>query len=96
MIKAVWISYIQIIDTLQDMIDLKSMDKKICTLALGLSKKILGFDLVICLSFMKTIMYKTKILTENLEATELNIVDALILQKQVIDGLIKMRDDNKL
>jgi hypothetical protein len=41
-------------------------------------------------------MYKTKILTENLEATELNIVDALILLKQAIDDLIKMRDDNKL
>lgn len=45
---------------------------------------------------MKTIMtYKTKILTENLEATELNIVDALILLKHAIDGLTKMRDDNK-
>ncbi|CAI6364009.1 unnamed protein product [Macrosiphum euphorbiae] len=33
-IKAVWISYEQIIDALQDMSDLKSMDKKTCTLAL--------------------------------------------------------------
>ncbi|KAF0764466.1 zinc finger MYM-type protein 1-like [Aphis craccivora] len=94
-IKAVWISYEQIINTLQDMTNLKSMDKKTCTLALGLSKKILSFVFVICLSFMKTIMYKTKILTENLEATELNIVDALILLKHAIDGLTKMRDDNK-
>ena len=38
-IKAVWISYEQIIDALQDMSDLKSMHKKTCTLALlGLSK----------------------------------------------------------
>jgi len=40
--------------------------------ALGLSKKILSFDFVICLLFMKNVMYNTKIFTENLEAKELN------------------------
>lgn len=43
---------------------------------------------------MKNVMYKTKILTENLEATELNIIAALMLLTHTIDSLTKVRDDN--
>ena len=77
------------------MTNLKPIDKKTCSIALGLSKKILNFDFLISLYFMKNIMYKTKILTEKLEATELNIIDALILITHAIDSLVEMRDDNK-
>jgi len=77
------------------MTNLKPVDKKTSSIALGLSKKILNFDFLICLSFMKNIMYKTKILTEKLEAIELNIIDALTLTTHAIDSLVEMRDDNK-
>ena len=43
---------------------------------------------------MKNVMYKTKIFTENLEATELNIIDALMLLTHTIDSLTRMSDNN--
>jgi len=43
---------------------------------------------------MKNVMYKTKILTENLEATELNIIEALMLLTRTVDSLTRMKDNN--
>jgi len=43
---------------------------------------------------MKNVMYKTKIFSENLEATELNIIDALMLPTHTIDILTRMRENN--
>jgi len=76
------------------MYDLKFINKKTCTLALGLSKIIFSFDFVICLSFMKNVMYKTKIFTENLEASELNIIYTLMLLTYTMDSFTKMSDNN--
>jgi len=43
---------------------------------------------------MKNVMYKTKVFTENLEAKELNIIDALMLLAYTIDSLTRMSDNN--
>jgi len=61
-IKAVRVSLEIIIETLQEIINLKNVYKKTRSQALGLVKKLLSFDSVVSLSFMKNIMYKIKIL----------------------------------
>lgn len=43
-------------------------DKNTRSQALGIAKKILTFDFVVSLYFMKNVMYKMKILTESFEA----------------------------
>ncbi|CAI6362390.1 unnamed protein product [Macrosiphum euphorbiae] len=43
---------------------------------------------------MKNLMYKTKILTEKLEATELNILDALMLIDYSLSSLNEMNSDD--
>jgi hypothetical protein len=93
-IKAVWVSFEIIIETLQEIINLQGMDKNTRNQALGLVKKLLSFDFVVSLLFMKNIMYKTKILTEKLEATELNILDALMLIDYSISSLNEMNSDD--
>jgi len=93
-IKAVWVSFEIIIETLQEIINLQNVDKNTRSQALGLLKKLLSFDFVVSLSFMKNIMYKTKILTEKLEATELNIVDALMLIDYSITSINGMNSDD--
>ncbi|KAL4112846.1 hypothetical protein QTP88_016566 [Uroleucon formosanum] len=71
-IKAVWILYEIILEALQVMSSAQKLDKSTRTQAFGLSKKMLSFDFIIALYFMKNIMYKMKILTEKLEVIELN------------------------
>jgi hypothetical protein len=63
---------------------LLSFDKKTRTQAFGLSKKILSFDFILALYFMKNIMYKMKIVTQKLESIELNVIDALLLLNSTI------------
>jgi len=55
-----------------------NIDKKTRVQALGLEKKCLSIDFIICMYFMKhNIMYQMKILSKILETKDLNIVDAL-------------------
>ena len=62
----------------------ESSDVKTKALADGLLSKILKFDFIVALSFMKNIMWKTKIMTEKFQEEVLNIVDALKILKGTI------------
>ncbi|KAF0769768.1 52 kDa repressor of the inhibitor of the protein kinase-like [Aphis craccivora] len=84
-IKAVRASLVIIIETLQEIIDLKNVYK---------NARILSFNSVVSLSFMKNIMYKIKILTELLEAIELNTIDALLLIDYSIASLTQINKDD--
>ncbi|KAF0757546.1 Uncharacterized protein FWK35_00026070 [Aphis craccivora] len=83
-----------LIETLQEIIDLKNVYKNARSQALGVIKKVLSFDSVVSLLFIKNIMYKIKTLTEKLEAIELNIIDALMLIDYSIASLTEMNKDD--
>jgi hypothetical protein len=54
----------------------------------------LSFDFIVAMYFMKNIMYKMKILTEKLEAIELNVIDALMLLNNAIEILKDINNDD--
>jgi len=89
-IKSVWSSLEAISKCLLEIhLSNNMFDRNTRTKALGLRKKILSFDFLVSLSFMKNIMYKLKILTETLETENLSLVDAAYL----IDTSIKSLED---
>lgn len=92
-IKSVWVSLDSIIKTLREMSTDQLLDKNTKTQALGMIKKLLTFDFIVSLYFMKNIMYKMKILTESFEAKDLNIIDALMLLNSTTDIFNGINDD---
>jgi len=56
-IKAVWVSFDSIVKTLEEMSTAQYFDKNTRSQALGIAKKILTFDFVVSLYFMKNVMY---------------------------------------
>lgn len=50
-------------------------------------KKLQSFAFIVALMFTKNILFKCKILTESLEAKELNIIDASLLVESTIKSL---------
>lgn len=65
-LNAVWISYEIIADTLYDITNSAKFDNKSKVQASALYKKVLSFEFLVAVYFMKNIMYKTKNLTEKL------------------------------
>lgn len=95
-VKAVWSSLEAISNCLQDIQLLTNgFDRNTRTKALGLRKKILSFDFIVSLSFMKNIMYKLKVLTETLESENLSLVDAAILIDSTITSLEDINSNTK-
>lgn len=93
-IKAVWVSFDSIVKTLEEMSTAQYFDKNTRSQALGIAKKILTFDFVVTLYFMKNVMYKMKILTESFEAKDLNIIDALMLLNSSTDIFNDINNDS--
>lgn len=93
-IKAVWASFECVINVLSEISISQKFDGKTKLGAHGLSKKLLTFDFIVALMFMKNIMYKLKNLTEKLEAEELNIIDATILIDSAIQSLESINCDS--
>ncbi|CAI6371974.1 unnamed protein product [Macrosiphum euphorbiae] len=89
-IKAVWVSFEAICNTLQSMCShIEIFDRNTRTKALGILKKMHSFDFIVFLIFMKNIMYKLKSLTETLEKKSLCAIDAAVL----IEATIKILED---
>jgi hypothetical protein len=65
-IKAIWSSYEAILDSLTKLEE--SDDHATRTSAYGLRTKLLRFDFIVAIMFMKNIMYKTKRMTEVLQS----------------------------
>lgn len=93
---AVWLFSEGIVSVLHEISTNSNIDKKTRVQALGLEKKCLSINFIICMYFMNHIMYQMKILTETLETKDLNIVDALILIDSLIKSLTETRNNNTL
>lgn len=94
-IKAVWNSFEALCISLSNIYSNSSyFDGPTRTRALGLNKKMLSFDFIVSLIFMKNIMYKLKMLTETLEKKNLCIIDAANLIDVTINSLDDINKDN--
>lgn len=78
-IRAVDASLEAIAAFLYDMSISIKFDAKTKTKAHGLYKRVLSFDFIVSVMFMKNVMYKVKMLTESLESMQLNVIDAVSL-----------------
>ncbi|XP_028418765.1 zinc finger MYM-type protein 1-like [Dendronephthya gigantea] len=92
-IKAVWSTYEAILKSLTDLKE-RSTDGKTKTASSGLLAKITQFDFIVCIMFMKNIMYKTKRMTEILQKEELNIIDAITIMESTIKSLESVANDS--
>ncbi len=90
-IKAVETSFEVVVQTLEEIIDDDLFDKKTKSMALNLYKKILNFDFIVSLFFMKSILYKVKIVTEILEKEEINVIDAIETIDSCVTSLERIR-----
>lgn len=61
--------------------------------AIALEKKSLSFDFIVCIYFIKHIMYQMNVLTEQLEAVNLNIVDAIFLVESCMKSLKEINEN---
>ena len=87
-------SYEAVLDVLETISNTASVDAKGKAAATGLSCKRLRVDFVVCLMFMRIILWKTKVLTESLQAKDFNIVDAMQVLKGTITSLEDIRKDD--
>ena len=78
-IKAVNTSFEVISEFLFEISHSNEFDAKTKTKSLGVYKRVLSFDFIVSLMFMKNVMYKMKVLTESLESVQLNVIDAVSL-----------------
>lgn len=94
-LNAVWISYEIIADTLYDITNSAKFDNKSKVQASALYKKVLSFEFLVAVYFMKNIMYKTKNLTEKLQSEMLNILDAMKLTKTCTNMLSQIKQSDE-
>ena len=85
-IKSVWNSYEVILDSLVKL-ELESDDCTTRTSAIGLRTKLLRFDFIVSIMFMKNVMYKTKRMTEILQSDDLNVIDAITILEATVKSL---------
>jgi len=67
-IKAVAVSYENVVHILEDIKSSKAFDSNTKYSAMALYKKVLDFDFICTLYFLKNVMFKVKNITELLEA----------------------------
>ena len=87
-IKSVWNSYEAILDSLSN---LERSDDG--STASGLRAKLLRFDFIVTIMFMKNIMYKSKRMTETLQSQDLNVIDAITTVETTVKSLEIAKND---
>lgn len=93
-LKAVWTSFEAVVEVLEKVIESHNFDNKTKATALSLKKAILNFDFIVCVVFMKNVMYKSKVLTELLESRELNVIDAAVAIRSTVISFESMLSDD--
>ena len=89
-IVAVWESFDGIIAALEK--EIESADRKTKVKAKNLLAHIKCFEFIVALMFMRIVMVKTKILTKQVQAIELNIIDASEALDATISTLKYLRE----
>ena len=94
-IRAVWISYEAVKDTLVAIKTSKESDNNTKASSTDLHDKMESVDFVLYIMFMKNIMIKSKQMTEALQAENLDVVDARTIIMATAESLKRINDDEK-
>ncbi len=92
-IRAVWASLENIITITEEISNDTKVDTSTRSSAFALLKKLLNFDFIASLYFMKNLIFKLKLATDALQAVELNIIDAITLLDSLHENLVELRND---
>ena len=90
-IDAMWRSLSAVKVALDTLSNLRSVDKPTRDKASRLYDHVVEFNFVFALMYMRLIMKITKILTMEMQKTELNILDAITLIEQTVTSLERIR-----
>ena len=94
-IRAVWMSYDVVKDTLAAIKTSSELDNNKKTSARDLHDKMESVDFVLSILFMKNRMIKSKQMTEALQAENLNIVDIMTIIMATGESLKRINGDEK-
>ena len=94
-IEAVWRIYEEIPKAIDEIATAAGVEPKVKARGNGIKTKLLSFDFLFGLMFMRLIMKKTKLLTKQLQEEELNILDALLLIDATVENLKKIRSEDR-
>ena len=92
--RAVWISFEVIQNTLNVIWESEHFDKKTKTKAINLTWNLVSVDFVVSLMFMKNVMPRMQHMHETLQSEELNIIDAMTIIEATVNLLRSVRDDD--
>ena len=84
---AVWRSYECIPKAIDEVVTADETAMKVKVKGAGIKKKLLSFDFIFGLMFMRIIMTKTKLLTKQLQEEELNVLEALKLIDATVENV---------
>ena len=90
-IEAMWRSFEAIKDALLTLSKMDGIESLVKTKAAALHNKVLQFNFIFAIMFMRLIMKMTKILTMEMQKEELNILDALISIEGTVASLERIR-----
>ena len=90
-IDAMWRSFSAVKDALDTLSNSRSVDKLTRDNASRLYDHVVEFNFMFALMYMRLMMKITKILTMEMQKTELNILDAITLIEQTITSLERIR-----
>ena len=94
-IRAVWMSYDAVKDTLAAIKTSSESDNNTNASATDLHDKMESVDFVLSIMSMKNIMITSKRITEALQAENLNVVDAIIIIMATAESVKRINDDEK-
>eukprot|EP00794_Sanderia_malayensis_P019802 gene19802-21742_t len=94
-IRAVWISFEQTQNALCKIKESAKFDTKTKASARSLHSKMESADFIIAIMFMKNIMMKSKLMTEALQAPDLNIIDAMTIICSTVHSLKRINEDSE-
>ena len=94
-IDAVWRNYEQIPKAIDEVVTADGVEPKVKAKGNGIKTKLLSFDFLFGLMFVRLIMKKTKVLTKQLQEEELNILDALLLIDATMENLKNVRGEDR-
>ena len=92
-IRAVWIGYEILIDTLRDIECSRECDREARMTAANLLKEIHSLEFYLSLLFMKNVIYKMKLISLEVQEIQQDVIASLSAICETRDAMIQMRND---
>ena len=93
-VRAVWVSYDSLIETLSSLMEWDKLDRDARRTAHDIHHKMLSMDFFVSLLFMKNVMSKTKLAVTEVQKETFDIISGVNVMRQTADVMMRMRNDD--